>query len=546
MAVGRLDVLDVGAPGGRPWWIGRGRRIGRTRFIRRGLPPAAHTSGILLVLLFAMACVNPEPTPAPRLVLLYAACTVNASHLSPYANSAKNDPAITPRLADFAARSVVFERHMTESGQSGPAYASMFTGRHADGHGVFHHPTPIDPEIPILGQVFHDAGFYVEAWLAHVMASAELGYGRGADRAHDLVLTDDTPEFLRILDGLRADPDARAVVIAQQTLTHAPYRVESLGPFCRRHPAECKLRAEDPQRFDAAAGFYLNHHAELSRDFPDVAKRFSLRDEQIEYLAKVVEVLYRANVARLDHHFGTLLDAVDSRGLADESLVVFTADHGEAGYGKDSAGSDILFPWTHGHQLSADVLRVPLIVRGPGLEASRFEGVTRSTDLLPTMASLAGIAPPALPDEPWNGRDLSAVVEGFLPQPAAEDHRDAYSHTAMTAELILEESRSWEWFRTWFPREDPELMWTQLHQFAAAGDGGDLVIQLRGRLADGGIVSIEPAFVGVERSDRDAALKRLRAYRQRLIEAWNRRSPDAEALDYERQIELLRRLGYVE
>lgn len=484
-------------------------------------------------------------------MLLYAACTVNASHLSPYADPAANasgvsNGGITPRLADFASRSVVFERHMTESGQSGPAYASMFTGRHADGHGVFFHPTPIDPEIPILGQVFHDAGYYVEAWLAHVMASAELGYGRGADATHDLVLTADTPEFLRILDGLRADPDARAMVVAQQTLTHAPYRVESLGPFCRRHPEECRLRAEDPQRFDAAAGFYLNHHAELSRDFPDVASRFSLRDEQIDFLAQVVEVLYRANVARLDHHFGTLWGAVESHGLAHESLVVFTADHGEAGF-RDAAGEPVLFPWTHGHQLSPDVLRVPLVLHAPGLEPGRFAGVTRSTDLLPTLASLAGIVPPALPDDPWNGHDLSAHlsggVEGHLPQPAAGDPLEAYSHTAMTAEVILEESKSWEWFRRWFPREDPELMWAQLRRFRSADDS---LIQLRGRLADDGNVIVEPAFVGIDAEGREGALERLQTYRQRLIDAWNHRLPSADALDDERQIELLRRLGYIE
>lgn len=491
-------------------------------------------AGLVLSML-AFACATPpEPAPdshaGPRLVLLYAACTVNASHLSPYASNG----GITPRLADFASRSVVFERHMTESGQSGPAYASIFTGRHSDGHGVFFHPTPIDPEIPILGQVFRNGGFYVEAWLAHVMASAELGYGRGADATHDLVLTADTPEFLRILDGLRADPDARALVVAQQTLTHAPYRVESLGPFCRRHSEECRLRAENPQRFDAAAGFYLNHHAELSRDFPDVASRFTLRNDQIDYLAQVVEVLYRANVARLDHHFGSLLDAVESRGLADESLVVFTADHGEAGF-RDAAAEPVLFPWTHGHQLSPDVLRVPLILRGPGVEAGRFAGVTRSTDLLPTLASLAGIVPPALPDDPWNGRDLSPSLGDRL----AELDLEAYSHTAMTAEVILEESQSWEWFRRWFPREDPELMWTQLRD-------RDSLVQLRGRL-EGIDIVIEPAAsVGVSAGEREALFGRLQTYRQRLIDAWNHRLPSADALDDERQIELLRRLGYVE
>ncbi|MDA8016232.1 MAG: sulfatase-like hydrolase/transferase [Thermoanaerobaculia bacterium] len=471
--------------------------------------------------------------PTPRLVLLYLPCTVNVEFLAPY-----EDVTFTPRLEEFAAQSVVFERHMTESGQSGPSYASIFTGRHADGHGVFHHPTPIDSEIAIVGEVFRRAGFYVEAWLAHVMASGELGYGRGANEVHHLALTHGTPEFVHLLRRLRDEPRAKALVVANHTLTHSPYRVESLGPFCARHSEECSLRAEDPQRFDAAAGFYLNHHAELSHDFPDVVARYELSKEQIDYLAQVIEVLYRANIARLDHHFGSLLDAIEAHGLTSVSLVAFTADHGEAMYREE-----LLFPWTHGHQLAHEVLQVPLLIRAPGVAPRRYRVVTRSTDLLPTLASLAGVKPPVLPSDPWNGVDLAAAMRNEAPEPALE----AYSHTALTARVVVEESASWGRFRSWFPREDPELMWAQLRSARPVADASfdNSVVQLRGHLDEAGSVSIVPAFVGSPPLDRDAALERVREYRRRLIEVW-RDGSDAEQLDEEYQKELLRRLGYIE
>lgn len=510
--------------------------------------PSRVALGLAIVLLHSgvISGCGSSSTPSdvveqpPRLVLLYAPCTVNADFLSPYGAS----PSVTPRLDAFSREAVIFERHMTESGQSGPAYASIFTGVHADRHGVFLHPTPLAGDVTTIGEVFRDGGFDVGAWLAHVMASGELGYGRGARRISDLMLTADSAGFVELLERLRREPSARALVVAHHTLTHSPYRTESLVPFCARVPEACGPAVDDPERFQAAAGFYLNHHSELSHDFPDVVERFDLGRQQIDYLAQVIELLYRANVARLDHHFGTLLDVIDASGLAGESLVVFTADHGEAMY-RDG----LLFPWTHGHQLAPEVLRVPLLIRAPGLGPRRFGAVTRSVDLLPTLASWAGLTPPAnLP-----GHDLAAAVRGDGPLPEL----DAFSHTALTAEVVLEESKSWRRFRTWFPREDPELMWMQVRR-------GDDVVQLRGSLVskgDGGDVELVPARFDLAADpaqatnlwrdeDPEARARRtdLETYRRRLIDAWRGLEDGARegALDEERQKELLRRLGYIE
>ena len=69
-----------------------------------------------------------EPA-APRLVLLYAPCTVNRDSLAPYGAAVR----YTPNLAAFARESVVFLRHQTETDQSGPAYASLFAERRPTG-----------------------------------------------------------------------------------------------------------------------------------------------------------------------------------------------------------------------------------------------------------------------------------------------------------------------------------------------------------------------------------------------------------------------------
>lgn len=78
---------------------------------------------------------TPEAVPGkgprrPRLVILYATCSLNRDYLQPY------DPAVgfTPNLAGFGAGAVVFDRHDTEAGQSRIAFASLFSGDHAMDH----------------------------------------------------------------------------------------------------------------------------------------------------------------------------------------------------------------------------------------------------------------------------------------------------------------------------------------------------------------------------------------------------------------------------
>lgn len=93
---------------------------------------------IVLVATLASGCEESGP-PEPRLVLLYAPCTVGKQFLSPWNESIP----FTPNLAAFAAKSVVFERHQTETGQSGISYASIFSGSQADHHQVYRHPATL-------------------------------------------------------------------------------------------------------------------------------------------------------------------------------------------------------------------------------------------------------------------------------------------------------------------------------------------------------------------------------------------------------------------
>ena len=73
------------------------------------------------------ACPDPPSFRQPRLVLLYATCSLNKHFLSSYDRSI----AYTPHIEEFSKNALVFERHQTETGQSGTAFASIFSGLQA-------------------------------------------------------------------------------------------------------------------------------------------------------------------------------------------------------------------------------------------------------------------------------------------------------------------------------------------------------------------------------------------------------------------------------
>jgi arylsulfatase A-like enzyme len=93
---------------------------------------------------------------------------------------------------------------------------------------------------------------------------------------------------------------------------------------------------------------------------------------------------YVERLAVADAAVGAFLAALDAAGHRDDTLVVLTSDHGEA-FGEHGAMG-------HGFNLHEEVLRVPLILRGPGVPAGRTDPTPVSTtDLAPTLLTAAGV-----------------------------------------------------------------------------------------------------------------------------------------------------------
>jgi arylsulfatase len=97
--------------------------------------------------------------------------------------------------------------------------------------------------------------------------------------------------------------------------------------------------------------------------------------------------LYDGNIAWVDHQFGRVVDALKARGEWDRTIVIVTSDHGEAFWEHGVRG--------HGTHVYEEFVRIPLLIRVPGLAARRVDHVVELIDVTPTILDLAGVFVPA-------------------------------------------------------------------------------------------------------------------------------------------------------
>lgn len=125
---------------------------------------------------------------------------------------------------------------------------------------------------------------------------------------------------------------------------------------------------------------------------------------------------YGDSVEEMDWGVGQILDALDELGLANDTLVYFTSDHGahmeELGkHGERHGGSNGIFRGGKGNNFEGGV-RVPGLVRWPGMIAPglEIEEPTSNMDVFPTVVRLAGAEMPR--DRVIDGRDLMPLLSG--------------------------------------------------------------------------------------------------------------------------------------
>lgn len=188
-------------------------------------------------------------------------------------------------------------------------------------------------------------------------------------------------------------------------------------------------------RFDAAS---MPLPADFLPEHPFDHGNLAGRDEQLWPSPRSPEevrtelALYHASVAHVDEQVGRILEALRAAGRADDTIVVFSSDHGLAVGSHGLRGKQNMYEHTVG---------VPLVFRGPGIP----RGAVRRAqvylrELFPTLCDLAGVPAPPTPD----ARSFAGVVRG-----AADVHREEIFGYWEDAQRMV---RTDEWKLIHYPR----------------------------------------------------------------------------------------------
>jgi arylsulfatase len=335
---------------------------------------------------------RPGSGPAPPLLLLITVDTLRADRLGAYGS----DRGLTPRIDALAAESQVFLAAYAPVPFTLPSITALMTGIHPAALGVRSNESTLPADVPTLARALRDHGYTTAAVLGSWVLRDASGLASGFDHYDDAFAA---REQIRGIPERIASQTSDAALAMLDRLTAAPRR------FVWVH-------YQDPHGPYTPPGDHRDRHLDRERGTPDGGHRLppgpdhtgfgSIPDyQQIGEHREVA--FYRAGydgeISYLDEEIGRLLDGIAERGLLDGAWIVLTADHGE------SLGENDQW-FAHGQRLSAPQLRVPLIVRIPGLPAQQRRDVASLLDVLPTLLARMD---PTIDRGDAAGRDLLAT-----------------------------------------------------------------------------------------------------------------------------------------
>ena len=329
----------------------------------------------------------------PNIVLM-GVDSLLATHMSCYGYHRLT----TPHIDKFAEGGTLFEKTYSAHIPTTSAYASMLTGLDTFSTQVvaLRHQGPLREEVKTLAEILREAG-YDTTCVGFSGPSARgfdtyLNYsGWGPDesgrspKAENLNKTT-LPELNRLIDQSDEKP---FFLFLRHMDPHSPYLPPAPYERAFYHGDEC-----DPS----------NTSMEPVMTFKPFCDYFASWMPPGITDKDYVIAQYDGAIAYMDACIQTLFNALETRGVLDETIVIINGDHGETLYDHEC--------WFDHHGLYDVTLHVPLIIRYPGRvpAGKRVAGYNQHKDLVPTLLELADIDT----DIAFDGESLTSLISGEI------------------------------------------------------------------------------------------------------------------------------------
>ena len=466
--------------------------------------------GLLLVLLGVVGCGSSAPIP-PKNVIVISVDTLRADHMSLYGYPRTT----TPNLDRFAKTGVTFDRARAQWPKTVPSMVSMFTGRlpHVTGVMFASRGQYVSDDELLLAEVAQQQGLNTGAVVSNAVLGAATNFGQGFETYTE------TYKLLRGDLGHRADTVTAQAERWLRTQTsdrpfllwvhyvdpHATYQppAEYAEPYFRDEyydPTPLRLNDEDGNLHGGVAGRFW--------------RRNGGQRELGWYVAN-----YDGEIAYTDAQVGRLLDSAEEMGFMSDSLIVFTADHGE------SLGEHNFF-FEHGQHPYNATAWVPLVVYWPGVPEPGLR-VTYPVGLVNLLPSVVDLMDWDLDGEPLSAASFVPVLRG------EQDRVDDYVVVESGATALRPDE---------FLRSIEDARWKLIHIPAERPRRGMQRIEFE--LYETRIDPMETNNIVDEHPDLTELMKQVLA--ERLADAGQGNTGSGQTPRYsEEEIENLRTLGYI-
>lgn len=302
-------------------------------------------------------------------VLLIVVDTLRADHvgIDGYAR------ATTPNIDRFFRKGEIFTNSYSAASNTSPSVISILSGEIPQVHGVRLLYQLLSPKVKILPDELPEV-YQTAAVVSNIVLTNEaLGIANRFDHYDDFVnerepyrniyerrASRTTDAALRWLKK-DADPKRPLFLWVHYIDPHGPYKTP---PDWKKTFHHAKARPIDPRRVPRF------------ERFPGVTDGNTYVDD------------YDEEIAYTDAQVGRLLAGYAALRPIDKTLVIFTADHGESMMEHER--------WfTHGYEVYQEIDRVPLLLRGPGVEPGRCKLPVQGIDIAPTVLRFAGARIPS-------------------------------------------------------------------------------------------------------------------------------------------------------
>ena len=339
----------------------------------------------------------------------------------------------TPHLAGLAQRGVLFESTYCNTPLCAPSRAALITGQLPSRTGAYDNAAELPSSVPTFGHYLRDMGYYTcLCGKMHFIGPDQL-HGFEERLTTDIYPTDFgwTPDWTRpdhrpswyhnMLSIVQAGTcqSSNQLDFDEEVAFHAVRKIRELARGGEERPFCLFVSFTHPHDPFAITQEYWDRYDDAEIDMPavpnipsDQADPHSRRVRHVCGLDRYQQTgervrkarhAYYAAISYVDDKVGQLLQALDAGGLSENTIVIFTSDHGEMLGERGLWYKMNFFEWS---------ARVPLIVSAPARFAPRR--VTQHVslvDIAPTIVELAAGRPVELSDE-IDGHSLAPLMRG--------------------------------------------------------------------------------------------------------------------------------------